>query len=80
MFTAVGLAVDFAIRLTVGSYLSPIGMIATVLTSTKPPVFKPGPPKQFAAFCGIMFSVLGTLFYFLKFNGHEYVGAIFMGT
>ena len=28
--------------------------------------------------CGIMFSGLGTLFYFLDFKGHEYVGMSFM--
>ena len=78
-YLAVFLLVDFTIRMTVGSFLSPLGMVATLLTSPFEPVFKPGPPKQFAAFCGVMFSLFGTIFYFVDFEGHRIVGAIFMG-
>ena len=78
-YLAVGLLVDFGIRMTVGSFLSPLGMVASLLASPFEPVFKPGPPKQFAAFCGVMFSLCGTIFYFVDFEGHRIVGAIFMG-
>lgn len=61
-----------------GASASPLGMIATLVTSPFRPQFRPGPPKQFAAVCGIMFSGLGTLFYFVEFEGHEYVGMAFM--
>mmetsp|Transcript_33861 Transcript_33861/g.70391 ORF Transcript_33861/g.70391 Transcript_33861/m.70391 type:complete len:380 (-) Transcript_33861:46-1185(-) len=77
-YLAVGLLVDFAIRLVAGSSLSPLGMNATFITSFFKPDFRPGPPKQFAAFCGLFFSLLGTLFYFLTFDGHDIVGAIWM--
>lgn len=78
-YLAVALLVDFAIRVVVGGFLSPIGMIANVLTSPFTPEFAPGPPKQFAACCGVIFSLLGTIFYFLDFKGHDIVGAIWMG-
>lgn len=78
-YLAMGLMVDFVIRMMVGSFLSPLGMIATLVTAPFEPKFKPGPPKQFAAFCGLMFSLLGTIFYFVDFEGHKIVGAIFMG-
>lgn len=75
-YLAVGLLVDFVIRMMVGSSLSPLGMIATVVTSPWRPQFKPGPPKQFASFCGVFFSLVATLFYFVDFEGHEIAGAI----
>jgi glutaredoxin 3 len=70
--------VDFCLRFLAGSSASPLGMIATLVTSPFRPQFRPGPPKQFASFCGIMFSGLGTIFYFLDFRYHEYVGLAFM--
>mmetsp|Transcript_26567 Transcript_26567/g.61032 ORF Transcript_26567/g.61032 Transcript_26567/m.61032 type:complete len:971 (+) Transcript_26567:150-3062(+) len=78
-YLAVGLLVDFGIRLCAGSSLSPLGMNATFIASFFKPDFRPGPPKQFAAFCGLFFSFLGTLFYFVDFEGHDIVGAIWMG-
>lgn len=69
---------DFVLRLLAGSAASPLGMIATFLTSPFRPQFRPGPPKQFAALCGCMFSGLGTIFYFLNFEHHEWVGLAFM--
>jgi glutaredoxin 3 len=70
--------VDFCLRFSAGSSASPLGMIATLVTSPFRPQFRPGPPKQFASFCGIMFSGLGTIFYFLDFQYHEYLGLAFM--
>jgi Domain of unknown function (DUF4395) len=78
-FTAVALLIDFGIRMTVGSFLSPLGMIATLCTSPFEPNFRPGPPKQFAAFCGVFFSLVATIFFFIDFEGHEIVGAVWMG-
>ena len=77
-YLAVVLLIDFGLRFTVGSSASPLGMIATLLTSPFRPMFKPGPPKQFASFCGLFFSLMGTIFYFVDFEGHQYVAAAFM--
>ena len=78
-YLAVGLLVDFGLRLVAGAHLSPLGMTSTVLTSFFKPDFRPGPPKQFAAFCGVFFTFMGTLFYFLDFHYHDVVGAVWMG-
>jgi glutaredoxin len=78
-YLAAFLVIDFMLRLTVGSFLSPLGIIATFLATPFEPDFRPGPPKQFAAFCGVMFSTLATLFYFWDFEYHEIVGAIWIG-
>lgn len=78
-YLAVGLLVDFGLRLIAGSGISPLGMTATFLTSFFKPDFRPGPPKQFAAFCGLFFSLVATIFYFLDFEGHEIVGAVWIG-
>jgi glutaredoxin len=77
-YLSVGLLVDFGLRLVAGSSVSPLGMIATVASSPYKPQFKPGPPKQFAAFCGVFFSLMSVIFYFVEFENHEYVGLIFM--
>lgn len=77
-YTAVGLLIDFLLRFMVGSSASPLGMIATLVVSPFHPQFKPGPPKQFAAFCGVFFTLMGTIFYFVEFKGHQYVGCAFM--
>jgi glutaredoxin 3 len=69
---------DFCLRMVAGASASPLGMIATFLVSPFRPQFRPGPPKQFASFCGVMFSGLGTIFYFLDFEHHEWVGMAFM--
>ncbi|KAL7580306.1 hypothetical protein ACA910_004342 [Epithemia clementina (nom. ined.)] len=78
-YLAVGLLVDFGLRLLAGSSVSPLGMTATVLSSFMKPDFRPGPPKQFASFCGLFFSFGAVLFYFLDFEGHDIVGAVWMG-
>jgi hypothetical protein len=52
-----GLMLDFIARMILGGVASPLGMIATVIASPFEPNFKPGPPKQFAAFCGVCFTV-----------------------
>lgn len=77
-YLAVFLLIDFGLRFTVGSFLSPLGMIATAAASPFTPNFKPGAPKQFASFCGVTFSLLATIFYFVEFEYHEIVGAIWI--
>jgi hypothetical protein len=76
---AVGLLVDFLLRFMAGAGCSPIGMISTFITSPMKPDFRPGPPKQFASFCGVFFALMGTIFYFVDFSGHDIVGACFIG-
>mmetsp|Transcript_3589 Transcript_3589/g.7244 ORF Transcript_3589/g.7244 Transcript_3589/m.7244 type:complete len:623 (-) Transcript_3589:1059-2927(-) len=71
-----GLLVDFAIRTTIGSGLSPPGMIAAVLVAGFEPDFKPGPPKQFAACVGVVFTLTSTWCYF---SGNATVGAVILG-
>lgn len=78
-YLAVGILADFTLRLFAGSPVSPLGMIATFVTSPWKPDFRPGPPKQFASFCGLFFSLLGTIFYFVDFHYHDVVGAVWMG-
>eukprot|EP00301_Raphidiophrys_heterophryoidea_P005822 c12404_g1_i2.p1 GENE.c12404_g1_i2~~c12404_g1_i2.p1 ORF type:complete len:943 (+),score=168.97 c12404_g1_i2:138-2831(+) len=56
---------DFCLRFVAGPYLSPLGMFASLAASKFKPLFKAGPPKQFATFCGIVMSGLATLFYFI---------------
>ena len=71
-----GLLIDFTIRSTVGSGLSPLGMIAAVLVASLQPDFKPGPPKQFAASVGVVFTMTSTWCYF---SGNVTVGAVILG-
>lgn len=78
-YVAVALLIDFFLRLVSGSFISPLGMTATVLASPFKPNFRPGPPKQFAAFCGVFFSLMGTIFFFIDFEYHEFVAAGWMG-
>lgn len=63
-WVAAFLLIDFVTRMLVGSSLSVLGMMATLLTSPFEPQFKPGPPKQFASFCGVCFSLVATACYF----------------
>jgi glutaredoxin 3 len=78
-YIAVCLLIDFLLRFVAGSSLSPLGMFATIITGFWKPDFRPGPPKQFAAFCGVIFSMMATMFYFVHFQYHEIVGAVWIG-
>jgi glutaredoxin 3 len=55
---------DFFLRVLSGASLSLIAQLAVLLTATKPPDLRPGPPKQFASACGLLFSLLATILYF----------------
>jgi tellurite resistance protein len=76
------LLLDFSSRFAFGGAASLLSQIASLLVapfenSTKlRPEFKPGPPKQFAASCGIAFTATATALYF---NGYYIVGAIILG-
>lgn len=67
-WTAAFLLLDFFIRLMMGSHFSPLGMLATVITSPLTPNFRPGAPKQFASFCGAVFSLVATCLYFTGYH------------
>lgn len=77
-YIAPGLLIDFMLRFAVGPGTSPLGMVATFATSPFKPQFKPGPPKQFASFCGVFFTLMATIFYFVDFTGQQYIGCAFM--
>jgi glutaredoxin 3 len=70
------LLLDFVTRMLVGSSLSILGMVATVLAAPFEPQFKPGPPKQFAACCGVIFSLIATCCYF---TDNVVPGAVMLG-
>lgn len=58
-WAVLGLAIDFLLRLTLGGHMSVGGMVAAMFLARVEPRFIAGPPKQFAAFCGLFFSVFG---------------------
>ena len=65
---------DFVLRFLSGPSLSLIAQLAVLLTATIPPDLRPGPPKQFASACGLLFSLLATIFYFTSL---KIVGSVF---
>eukprot|EP00040_Diaphanoeca_grandis_P030427 m.179806 g.179806 ORF g.179806 m.179806 type:complete len:1009 (+) comp31989_c3_seq5:109-3135(+) len=70
------LFVDYLLRFAFGSSASPIGMVATLFVSPFTPKFKPGPPKQFAAFCGICFTLPSMI---LFHNGNYIASSVIIG-
>lgn len=76
------LLLDFVSRFAFGGAASLLSQIAAVLVAPFEngtmlrPQFKPGPPKQFAAACGIAFSATATALYF---NGYYIAGAVILG-
>jgi glutaredoxin 3 len=70
------LLLDFFSRMLIGSSLSILGMVATVIVAPIEPQFKPGPPKQFAACCGLIFSLIATCLYF---TDNIVAGAVILG-
>eukprot|EP00241_Pyramimonas_parkeae_P004658 CAMPEP_0114246674 /NCGR_PEP_ID=MMETSP0058-20121206/12600_1 /TAXON_ID=36894 /ORGANISM="Pyramimonas parkeae, CCMP726" /LENGTH=909 /DNA_ID=CAMNT_0001359899 /DNA_START=188 /DNA_END=2917 /DNA_ORIENTATION=- len=73
----IGLFADFTLRFFSGPSLSPLAMNSSIViavlerfTDSKPQ-FSPGPPKQFASMCGMMFSGLGALFLLLNQSNDE---------
>ncbi|KAA8499144.1 S-type anion channel SLAH3 [Porphyridium purpureum] len=77
-YATAALLIDYCIRFARGADASPLGMIAMVVCARMTPKFAPGPPKQFAALCGITFSLLATVFYFTGIG--DYIpGAVVLG-
>ncbi|KAG1678390.1 hypothetical protein FOA52_015157 [Chlamydomonas sp. UWO 241] len=67
-FTMLGLAIDFVLRFIGGGNISPLGSLSACIIAVmelfgSKPQFCPGPPKQFAALCGIIFAATSTTFY-----------------
>ena len=59
-----GLFIDYTIRFFSGASMSPMGILSNIIVSFfKKPKFSPGPPKQFASLCGMIFSGLTFLFF-----------------
>jgi tellurite resistance protein len=56
-WAVLGLAIDYLIRVVYGANYSVVGSAAGMLLANTPPRFACGPPKQFAAMCGLFFSV-----------------------
>jgi glutaredoxin-related protein len=78
-YIAYFLALDFFLRVLAGGLISPIGRLAWLFAKcigNKPRV---GRPKQFASCCGLMFAMLGSIFYLLPFYGCNVAGSVFMG-
>eukprot|EP00238_Polyblepharides_amylifera_P009541 CAMPEP_0196572832 /NCGR_PEP_ID=MMETSP1081-20130531/2808_1 /TAXON_ID=36882 /ORGANISM="Pyramimonas amylifera, Strain CCMP720" /LENGTH=910 /DNA_ID=CAMNT_0041890289 /DNA_START=61 /DNA_END=2793 /DNA_ORIENTATION=+ len=70
------LFVDFTLRFLGGGGMSPIALNGQIVTGVmeyfgSKPKFSPGPPKQFASFCGMMFSGLGALFLLLDHSSDD---------
>ena len=77
-WVVLALAVDFTIRMCFGGATSFLGALAGACLAcrSRTPVFKAGAPKQFAAFCGVFFSVFAAGLYL----GNQRVGgAVVLG-
>ena len=75
-YIAYYLVLDFVLRIAAGSKLSPLGRVATALTFCMEPEPRAGRPKQLASMCGLVFSLLGALFYFALPT--KIVGSVFI--
>ncbi len=65
------LLVDYCLRFLGGSSISPLGSLAQVMVAImdlfgSKPKWMAGWPKQFATFCGVMFTAGATLFFLLQ--------------
>lgn len=58
-WAVLALALDFLARLVYGASHSLMGALASALVVNLPPKWSAGPPKQFAALCGVFFSTFG---------------------
>eukprot|EP01041_Mallomonas_annulata_P011269 gene11269-23576_t len=81
-WAVLALAIDFFIRIIAGAQVSPIGILATGLSSFFKPRFNPGPPKQFAAFCGFFMACLACGLYLSdqRLGGVVVLGALIFPT
>lgn len=72
-WAVLGLAVDYLLRLTYGSQYSVGGACASMLLTYVQPRWACGPPKQFAALCGLFFSTFAAGLYL---GNHPAGGAV----
>lgn len=74
------LALDYLVRLVYGASHSAVGAIAQMILVPVDAKFMAGPPKQFAAFCGLFFSTFSAALYISGFDvGGAVVAAALMG-
>lgn len=64
-WVALGLAIDYLLRLVFGGSYSLAGQFAAAALVNMKPKWSAGPPKQFAAFCGLFMSTVGALLFLL---------------
>lgn len=74
-WVVLALAFDFLLRLIFGSQYSIGGMFSSLLLANVSPSFTAGPPKQFAAFCGLLMSTFAAG---LFIAGEKAGGAVIM--
>jgi len=70
------LAIDYLLRMVYGANHSVVGSCAAMLLANKTPRFVCGPPKQFAAMCGLFFATFAAGFYI---GGMPSGGAVLLG-
>eukprot|EP00523_Entomoneis_sp_CCMP467_P011515 CAMPEP_0168717948 /NCGR_PEP_ID=MMETSP0724-20121128/261_1 /TAXON_ID=265536 /ORGANISM="Amphiprora sp., Strain CCMP467" /LENGTH=1003 /DNA_ID=CAMNT_0008764437 /DNA_START=689 /DNA_END=3700 /DNA_ORIENTATION=+ len=75
-WVSAALLVDFGLRTTVGSSLSPLGMMGVVATATREPQLVAGAGKQFAASIGTVFTAASTACFFA---GHDIAAMVILG-
>lgn len=74
-YVVFALCMDFFSRFLFGASVSPLGMLAMVVTSPFTPNFSAGAPKQFAASIGVFFTTVAAGLYL---GGQDLGGAIVM--
>ena len=71
-YVDIGLFFDFCLRFTLGGRGSLCGVLAEAVAFYLPRTLVPGPPKQFAALCGCMFTGAAALGFWLQDRGSEH--------
>lgn len=74
-WAALALALDYVLRFCFGGAYSVGGTIASAILANYPAAFFAGPPKQFAAFCGLFMTTFSAA---LFISGEEVGGAVVM--
>ena len=75
-YVALGMALDFLVRLIGGAAFSPAGALALLVSTPLKEDLRNGPPKQFATMIGLVFSLVGGL---LLYFDCEIAGAVVLG-
>eukprot|EP01134_Creolimax_fragrantissima_P006193 CFRG6193T1 len=75
-----GLFLDFMLSFLFGGTFSILSNIAEIFVCRFKPEWVSGPPKQFAAFCGIILSGTATIFFFVSQDHYfDFIGAVLCG-